>query len=322
MDDAMAALFAIMFSAFQAGNAAAFGPDMGKAKVAAERVFRIIDYPSRIDARATEEKGIKINPLQFLGKIEFKDVWFRYPRRTEDFVLRGLNLTINPKESVALVGESGCGKSTFVNLVMRFYDVDSGDVFIDGVNIKDYDLHSLREHISMVMQEPIIFNYNILENVLYGKPNATNSEVKKACEDSNCMEFIENHGGENKEELAFDDSAQALLKEMADNKAKVVALIGQAKYDEEIALLQEVEKDDEKKGAFLSVAGAIDKRDDKLKDIALSAGFESACGIKGGKLSGGQKQRVAIARTIIRQPTILILDEATSALDETSQKKV
>jgi len=63
MDDAMAALFAIMFSAFQAGNAAAFGPDMGKAKVAAERVFRIIDYPSRIDARASEEKGIKINPL-------------------------------------------------------------------------------------------------------------------------------------------------------------------------------------------------------------------------------------------------------------------
>jgi ABC-type bacteriocin/lantibiotic exporter with double-glycine peptidase domain len=86
--------------------------------------------------------------------------------------------------------------------------------------------------------------------------------------------------------------------------------------------LQEVEKDDEKKGAFLAVAGAVDKRDEKLKDITLSAGFESACGIKGGKLSGGQKQRVAIARTIIRQPTILILDEATSALDETSQKKV
>ena len=60
-------------------------------------------------------------------------------------------MTINPKESVALVGESGCGKSTYVNLVMRFYDVDSGNVLIDGVNIKDYDLHSLRDHISMVM---------------------------------------------------------------------------------------------------------------------------------------------------------------------------
>jgi subfamily B ATP-binding cassette protein MsbA len=74
-----------------------------------------------------------------------------------------------------LVGESGCGKSTFVNLVMRFYDVDAGEVLIDGTNIKDYDLHSLRSVISMVMQEPIIFNYSILENILYGKPDATNS---------------------------------------------------------------------------------------------------------------------------------------------------
>merc|ERR1712023_554276 len=133
-----------MFSAFQAGNAAAFGPDMGKAKVAAERVFTIIDYPSQIDARESTKSGIKVNMSTFVGKIEFKDVWFRYPRGKEDFVLKGLNLTINPKESVALIGESGCGKSTFVQLVMRFYDADAGEVLIDGVNIKDYDLHSLR----------------------------------------------------------------------------------------------------------------------------------------------------------------------------------
>lgn len=72
---------------------------------------------------------------EFQGKIEFKNVWFRYPRRKEDFVLKGLNILINPKESVALVGESGCGKSTFVNIVMRFYDVDFGEVLIDDVNI-------------------------------------------------------------------------------------------------------------------------------------------------------------------------------------------
>lgn len=83
--------------------------------------------------------------------IEFKDVWFRYPTRKEDFVLRGLNIRINPNESVALVGESGCGKSTFVNLMMRFYDVDFGEITIDGVNIKKYNLHSLRKKISLVM---------------------------------------------------------------------------------------------------------------------------------------------------------------------------
>lgn len=94
------------------------------------------------------------------------------------------------------------------------------------------------------------------------------------------------------------------------------------KYDEEVALLAEVEKDDVKRGAFQAIAGDVDQREDRLKDIPLSSGFEAVCGIRGGSLSGGQKQRVAIARTIIRSPSILILDEATSALDEVSQKKV
>ena len=95
------------------------------------------------------------------GLIEFKNVWFRYPTRKEDFVLKGFNITINPCETVALVGESGCGKSTFVNLMMRFYDVDFGEILLDGINIKQYNLHELRKAISLVMQEPIIFNYSI-----------------------------------------------------------------------------------------------------------------------------------------------------------------
>merc|ERR1712232_1338800 len=115
-----------------------------------------------------------------------------------------------------------------------------------------------------VMQEPIIFNYNILENILYGKPDATNSQVKSACELANCMEFIDVHAGDTKEELAFDDSAQALLKEMADNRAKVIALIGQEKYDEEVKLLEECAANDEKKGGFQSVAGAVDGREEAL----------------------------------------------------------
>jgi ATP-binding cassette subfamily B (MDR/TAP) protein 1 len=185
----------------------------------------------------------------FQGSIEFRDVWFRYPRRKEDFVLRGLNLKIEAQQSVALVGESGCGKSTFVNLVMRFYDVDSGQVLIDGVDIKDYDLHSLRETISMVMQEPIIFNYSIVENVLYGAPNAKNSEIIEACQLANCMEFIDSHSTSNEEQV-FDDSAHALLKEMEDNKDKLLTLIGKNKYDEEVALLKLIEEQDAKKGDF------------------------------------------------------------------------
>ena len=119
-------------------------------------------------------------------------------------------MTINPSESVALVGESGCGKSTFVNLLMRFYDVDSGEILLDGVNIKDMNIYKLRQTVSLVMQEPIIFNYSILENILYGKLNAKNSEVYEAAKTSNCIEFIE----KNEANTQIEDSAQNLLHEM------------------------------------------------------------------------------------------------------------
>jgi len=133
------------------------------------------------------------------------------------------------------------------------------------------------------------------------------------------MEFID---AKDAVKLDADDSAQALIRAMEANKTRLVNTIGQLKYDDEVALLGEVEKDDEKRGAFQAIAGDVDERPDSLKDAPLGSGFAAVCGIRGGALSGGQKQRVAIARTIIRQPAILILDEATSALDETSQKKV
>lgn len=155
------------------------------------------------------------------GKIEFRNVWFRYPSRREDFVHRGLNILINPGESVALVGESGCGKSTFVNLMMRFYDVDEGDILLDDVNIKDINLHDLRRAISLVMQEPVIFNYSILENVLYGKSSASNTEVLQAVKIANALEFIES-GSNN----AVDNSAQNLIGEMNKHKENLINLIG------------------------------------------------------------------------------------------------
>ena len=93
-----------------------------------DNVFKIIDYPSSIDAVNDDFTNAKtrldFNKIE--GKIEFKDVWFRYPTRKEDFVLKGLSIVVNPGESCALVGESGCGKSTFINLMMRFYDPQHG----------------------------------------------------------------------------------------------------------------------------------------------------------------------------------------------------
>ena len=191
--DVFIALFALMFGALHAGQAGQFGPDMTKALAAATKIYKIIEVPSSINADEMERDNTKkkLDLENVKGEIEFRNVWFRYPTRKQDFVLQGLNIKINPNESVALVGESGCGKSTFVNLLMRFYDVDSGEILLDGENIKNINLHCLRKAISLVMQEPIIFNYSILENILYGKSNATNSEILANAKSANALEFIE-----------------------------------------------------------------------------------------------------------------------------------
>lgn len=130
-------------------------------------------------------------------------------------------MTIEPGDKVALVGESGCGKSTFINLLMRFYDVDFGEVLLDDVNIKEYNLHDLRKCISLVMQEPIIFNYSILENVLYGKMDATNTEILESTNLANATEFIEGNNA-----FKLDEGALSLQTEMEKNKNMIVEMIG------------------------------------------------------------------------------------------------
>ena len=127
----------------------------------------------------------------FRGEVEFQNVWFRYPTRKNDWVLKGLNLKIIPNETVALVGESGCGKSTIVSLILRFYDVNEGRILVDGVDVREWDLKSLRRAMGLVMQEPTLFNYSVAENILYGEPNSLNSDLRKVTQISNATEVIE-----------------------------------------------------------------------------------------------------------------------------------
>lgn len=221
------------------------GPDIGKAMVAAKNVFRVIEYPSKINALEQNQKPEYIKADNIDGVIEFREVWFRYPSRKEDFVLRGLNIKINPNDSIALVGESGCGKSTFVNLLMRFYDVDFGEILIDGINIKKYNLHSLRNKISLVMQEPNIFNYSIMENILYGKLDARNSDILHATELAACTDFIEKGALK-----GLDDTPMELQKIMEERKVEMVELIGQAKYDEELEVMKKLVEQEKNKGIF------------------------------------------------------------------------
>jgi ABC-type multidrug transport system fused ATPase/permease subunit len=97
---------------------------------------------------------------------------------------------VEPGESVAFVGEFGSGKSTIASLLLRFYDPDFGEILLDGQNIQAYDLHELRQQLSLVHQEPLLFNNNILENILYGKLNAQNSEIQQAAATANCEDFL------------------------------------------------------------------------------------------------------------------------------------
>ena len=205
------ALFSLMFGAFTAGQASQFGPDIAKAKLAAYKIFKMMLVPSEIDPLADSEKDKKMQQ-EIQGQIEFRDIWFRYPTRKEQWIFKGLNLKINQNDNIAIVGESGQGKSTLIGLLMRFYDPEFGEIYIDGVNIKDYKISELRNSMGLVMQEPTLFNYTIKENILYGKINASNQEIIDAAEIANAQEFIE----ASELSKAFDDDAGSLIKALDD----------------------------------------------------------------------------------------------------------
>jgi ATP-binding cassette, subfamily B (MDR/TAP), member 1 len=196
----------MMFGSFAAGQANQYGPDMGKAKKAGMTIFSFIDIPSKINPVDIPEEAVHIDPKTFKGEIELRNVWFRYPTRKDEWVFKGLNLKINPNESVAVVGESGCGKSTLVGLILRFYDATEGEVLIDGINIKKYNLRELRKRMGYVMQEPTLFNYTIKENILYGNSFAKDSEIKEAASIANAAGFIDDNSFTN----SFEDSASVL----------------------------------------------------------------------------------------------------------------
>ena len=134
------------------------------------------------------DKEDAVNLKEIKGKIEFKNVAFKY--REKKFVLSNINLAIMPGETMALVGPSGGGKTTLCQLIPRFYEVNDGEILVDGINIKDIKMKSLRENIGLVQQDIFLFTGTIRENILYGKPDAEDAEVVKAAKDANIHDFI------------------------------------------------------------------------------------------------------------------------------------
>ena len=211
-----------------------------KAMVSVERVFGLLDSKPGV-----EEAPDAVDLPEIQGHVQFENVSFSYD--PENPVLHNVNIEAKPNMMVALVGPSGCGKSTISNLIERFYDPTEGAVRIDGHDLRDVTLKSLRDQMGVVLQDNFLFEGTIGENIRFGRLNATDEEVVQAAVAANAHKFI-------------------------------------------------VEQ--------------------------LPEGYETEVGERGLRLSGGQKQRIAIARTILRDPQVLILDEATSALDSESEAQI
>jgi ATP-binding cassette subfamily B (MDR/TAP) protein 1 len=181
---------AVIFGAQSAGTVFSFAPDMGKAKHAAVEIKTLTERQPTIDTWSKE--GTQLRDLK--GLVEFRDVHFRYPTRPEQPILRGLNLTIRPGQFVALVGASGCGKSTTIALLERFYDPVMGGVFVDGHDISSLNVNNYRNHIALVSQEPTLYQGTVRDNILLGadkRPEDVPEEaIIQACKDANIYEFI------------------------------------------------------------------------------------------------------------------------------------
>ena len=201
--------------------------EIPKARTSFRSLFNIIKTPSEINAFEEENKD-KLFPEEFKGKIEFKNVTFAYPTKPENLILRNLSLTINPGQHVALVGFSGSGKSTIIQLIERFYDPVEGEVLIDEINIKDYNLYKLRKKIGLVSQEPNLFKRSIYENILYGRLDAEKDEVIQAAEKAAIDKFFKNDQKGKKEEPVSGGEKQRLAIARAFLKDPSILLLDEA----------------------------------------------------------------------------------------------
>ena len=232
-------LFTIMMGA-SVGSLPDLYASVQKAIGSTENLMDIIHQETELQTN----KGSRKDKLT--GGIQFKQVRFSYPQRSDVEVLKEVSFEVKENQTLALVGQSGSGKSTISNLLLQFYTLNHGEISFDGIPANEMDLNALRDQMAIVPQEVILFSGSIRENILFGNPAATEEQIMEAAKQANAWEFID----------------------------------------------------------------------------AFPKKLETEVGDRGIQLSGGQKQRIAIARAILKNPTILILDEATSALDSESERLV
>ncbi|KAJ5312435.1 Multidrug resistance protein sirA [Penicillium antarcticum] len=231
----------IITSAYSAGLVFSFTPNISKARRSAAGLQALLQRESIINPDSSDGQKFETPPK---GQIDFCNVSFIYPTRPGHLALRNVSLSISPGSRVALVGHTGCGKSTIISLIERFYDPSSGGIFFDGQPISSLCVTDYRRCIGLVNQEPTMLRGSIRMNLTAGQGDGiTDTNIENACKQANIYDFV----------------------------------------------------------------------------CSLPDGFNTVVGNRGDQLSGGQRQRLALARALVRNPTILLLDEATSAVDAQSE---
>lgn len=185
--DMFTSVLAILFAGMTAGNNSHFIPDLAACKNSAANLFTILD--GKDENQIQDESGSKMLTSGIVGDIELKDVSFKYESRN-DYVFENMNVKIKYGTKAAFVGASGCGKSTIMQLLLRYYEVNSGEILINGRNIKDFELHYLRSNFGVVSQEPVLFNASFKENIKYNLYAAKEEDIVEASRKANALSFI------------------------------------------------------------------------------------------------------------------------------------
>lgn len=329
------AFLAVTLAAESIGRITSMAPDTVAATLAAEAIFELMDAGAATPIDPLSTEGFKGKGSKAGLSIEFRNVTFAYPSRPEITVLQNFDLSIKPGECVGVVGQSGSGKSTLALLAMRTYDPQSGDVLVDGVNVRDWNVAALRSAFGLVQQEPALFADSISYNIGYGVSNSEKPAFGKGVQPK---ETGDSSKGSGKGKSKGSGKGCFCCKKSKSNEVVVVADEPKVSDVPGISNVDEDEDDAtpvKEPNAAIASAGQSKYETPQSEVVEASVhgnafpfisrlpdGFATYCGSRGSLLSGGQKQRIAISRALLRSPQILLLDEATAALDSQSEKKV